>query len=178
MIGASVNLDATYCQIAGSPPAARRLSLVVSEQPTQNNRVNTAVKAFTNFDMLNLPLQVEKLNIGSLRTLLLCTHTTASKLTYLNKLVKLRGQDSNLEPTPYTSIPHYWERGLYHRPLVVKTDGTRGASCRRLPELLPCGIVSTPSPTYCWGLARDCPKCRSPPNSPRLQPGFLREAAF
>jgi site-specific DNA recombinase len=101
----------------------------------------------------------------------------------------LRDQDSNLEPSPYTYLHVAMGRGLYHHPgspFRVNSAQGRGASRQWLSplELLPCGIVSTPSPNQIVrvrSLARDYPLVHRQ-GLPRfhlvLRPGLLQEAAF
>jgi hypothetical protein len=85
----------------------------------------------------------------------------------------LRGQDSNLEPTPYT-YPSITAGVDY----IIILSSFRRMGCEALPP-----FESTPlrDSLYTFpeiqSLARDCPKCRSSPNSPRLQSKFLWKAA-
>src|SRR3989338_4298632 len=64
--------------------------------------------------------------------------------------------------------------GLYHHPAKshLAIAGV-GRFVRRYVELLPFGIVSTPSPTRGRSLARDCPSTalRISPNSPNFSSG-------
>jgi len=79
----------------------------------------------------------------------------------------LRRQGSNLRPADYTCPTITNRSGLYHHPSVVGCEVLRS---KNNFDLLPCGIVSTPShPLHnaMAGLARCCPN-RGPPNSPRF----------